>query len=104
MVCGKVTSCTGLVSTAPKSVSSARPEASLNRYPTGCCMNEFAERMKYADRTVPMWTIHIVAACSFSGRRPHPKIHRPRNTDSRKNASSASMASGAPKMSPTNRE
>ncbi len=51
-----------------------------------------------------MWTTHIVAACSFSGRRPHPKIHRPRNTDSRKNASSASMASGAPKMSPTNRE
>ncbi len=46
MVCGKVTSCTGLVSTAPKSVSSARPVASLNRYPTGCCMNEFAERMK----------------------------------------------------------
>ena len=33
-----------------------------------------------------------------------PKIHRPRNVDSRKNASSASMASGAPNTSPTNRE
>jgi hypothetical protein len=31
-----------------------------------------------------------------------PKIHRPRNVDSRKNASSPSMARGAPKMSPTN--
>ena len=33
-----------------------------------------------------------------------PKIHRPRNVDSTKNASSPSMASGAPKTSPTKRE
>ncbi len=36
--------------------------------------------------------------------RSQPKIHRPRNVDSRKNASSPSIASGAPKMSPTKRE
>lgn len=45
-VCGKVTSATLLVSTAAKSVSSARPLSGLMRNPTGFCMNEFAARMK----------------------------------------------------------
>ena len=36
--------------------------------------------------------------------RSHPKIHRPIKVDSRKKASSASIASGAPKTSPTKRE
>ena len=44
--CGKVTSTTGLVSTAAKSISSARPRASLKVKPTGFCMKEFAARMK----------------------------------------------------------
>ena len=35
-----------LVSTAPKSVSSARPRAVLTTEPTGCCIQEFAARMK----------------------------------------------------------
>ena len=43
------------------------------------------------------------ARCTFFGSRSQPKIHRPRNTDSRKNANRPSTASGAPKMSPTNR-
>ena len=67
MVCGKVTSWTLLVSTAPKSVSSARPVAGLNRKPTGFCMNEFAARMKYADSTVPMWTSHMQAGVQLLG-------------------------------------
>ena len=66
-------------------------------------MNELAARMKYAESRVPMWTAHMHAAWSLSGRRPQPKIHRPRKVDSRKKASSASIASGAPKMSPTKR-
>jgi len=44
------------------------------------------------------------ARCSFLGRMPHPKTHSPRKVDSRKNAASPSIASGAPKTSPTNRE
>ena len=60
--------------------------------------------MKYADRSVPMWTIQMHARWSFGGSRSQPKIHSPRNVDSRKNASSPSMASGAPKTSPTKRE
>jgi len=60
--------------------------------------------MKYADSRVPVAAIHMHAACTGPGSRSQPKIHSPRNVDSRKNASSASIASGAPKMSPTKRE
>ena len=60
--------------------------------------------MKYADSSVPVAAIHMQAACSRGGSRSQPKIHSPRKVDSRKNASSASMASGAPKMLPTCRE
>jgi len=62
MVCGNVTSCTLLVSTATKSVISARPVTGLKRYPTGCCMKELAARMKYADNKVPTATSHMQAA------------------------------------------
>ena len=60
--------------------------------------------MKYAESTVPIAAIHMQAACTRRGSRSQPKIHSPRKVDSRKNASSASIASGAPKMSPTKRE
>ncbi len=103
-MCGKVTICTLLNITAAKSVSSARPVSGLNSYPTGFCIQELAARMKYAESRVPMCTSHMVAACRARGSLSHPKIHRPRNVDSRKNASRPSIASGAPKMSPTNRE
>ena len=46
----------------------------------------------------------MVIRWSFFGSLSQPKIHRPMNVDSRKNASSASSASGAPKTSPTKRE
>ena len=38
------------------------------------------------------------------GRRSQPKTHRPRKVDSKKKAARPSMASGAPKTSPTKRE
>ncbi len=60
--------------------------------------------MKYAEMFVPIAASQIVARCSRFGSRCHPKIHRPRNVDSRKNAIRPSIASGAPKMSPTKRE
>ena len=53
---------------------------------------------------VPIEASQMQARCSFFGSRSHPKIHRPRKVDSRKNANSPSIASGAPKMSPTKRE
>ena len=45
-----------------------------------------------------------MARCRRLGRRSQPKIHRPRKVDSRKKASRPSIASGAPKTSPTKRE
>ena len=57
--------------------------------------------MKYADMVVPTATIQMVARWIFGFSRSQPKIQRPRNVDSRKNAASPSIASGAPKMSPT---
>ena len=67
-------------------------------------MNEFAARMKYAEIIVPNAANQIVARCNRADSRSHPKIHSPRNVDSRKNDSNPSIANGAPKMSPTNRE
>jgi len=52
---------------------------------------------------VPTAVIQMVARWTFFGRRSQPKIQRPRKVDSRKKASRPSIASGAPKMSPTNR-
>ncbi len=60
--------------------------------------------MNHADNADPNETSQIVARCNRGDRRPLPKIHKPMNVDSRKNAARPSIASGAPKMSPTNRE
>ena len=60
--------------------------------------------MKYADRIVPIDTIQMQARWMRRGSRSQPKIHRPMKVDSKKNAISASKASGAPKTSPTKRE
>ena len=46
----------------------------------------------------------MVARCTRLGSLSQPNSHSPRNVDSRKNAASPSIASGAPKMLPTNRE
>ncbi len=60
--------------------------------------------MKYADRMVPIETIHMQKQWIFLGSLSQPKIHRPMKVDSKKKAMRASNASGAPKTSPTNRE
>ncbi len=57
--------------------------------------------MNAADSTAPAATAQIVARCTRFDRRPQPNSHSPRNVDSRKNAASPSMASGAPNTSPT---
>ena len=60
--------------------------------------------MNQADSADPNETSQIVARCSRGEIRPLPKIHSPMKVDSRKNAARPSIASGAPKMSPTKRE
>ncbi len=92
------------VRTAPMSFISARPVSGLKIAPTGCCIHEFAARMKNAERLVAIATAQMHARCTFLLRRSQPKIHSPRNVDSMKNAASASIARGAPNTSPTKRE
>ena len=67
-------------------------------------MNEFAAMMKNAEALTPNATIQMQARWTSRGSRLQPKIHSPRNVDSKKNAIRPSNASGAPKMSPTKRE
>ena len=104
MVCGNWVSATGFVSTAPMSVSSARPRSSLISKPTGFCMKAFAARMKYAEMIEAIEVNQIVARWAAFGSLSQPKIHSPIKVASRKKAIRPSMASGAPKMSPTKRE
>jgi hypothetical protein len=52
----------------------------------------------------PIATSQIAARWASFGSLSQPKIQRPSKVDSRKNASSASIASGAPNTSPTKRE
>ena len=61
-------------------------------------------RIQRAEMFEPIATSQIEARCAFFGSLSQPKIHSPRNVDSRKKARSASIASGAPKTSPTKRE
>ncbi len=88
-----------LPSTAQMSTMTGRP--SISSTPTGCCIHELATMMKNAESHEPITASQIVARCTRLGRRPQPKIHRPRKVDSTKKASSPSIASGAPKTSPT---
>src|SRR5690625_6467362 len=74
--------------------SSARPDSGFSSAPTGCCMKEFAAMMKYADKVEPSATAQIVARWTRSDILPQPKIHSPRNTDSRKKAARPSRARG----------
>ena len=60
--------------------------------------------MKNAERLVAMATIQIEIRWASFGSRSHPKIHSPMKVASRKNATSPSIASGAPNTSPTKRE
>ena len=60
--------------------------------------------MNSAERHVPIATAHADARCTPRGSTFHPKTQTPRNVDSRKNAASPSIASGAPNTSPTNFE
>ena len=57
--------------------------------------------MKKAESHVPSATIQIVPRWMRRGSRFQPKIQRPRKVDSSMKAASPSIASGAPKTSPT---
>ena len=99
IVCKYARSANPFERSAQTLVSCASPLTIL--YPTGCCIHEFATRMKYPDNQVPSTAIQSVVRCRRGERRFQPKIQSPRKVDSRKKAASPSTANGAPKTLPS---
>ena len=102
ITCAKAQRANRLESSSQMLVSSARPSTIL--YPTGCCIHEFATMMKKADSHAPERDEPHRRQVDARPSRFQPKIQRPRNVASSMNAASPSIASGAPKTSPTNVE
>ena len=94
---------TGDPATAQKSTISFLMVSGLNSIPMGYCIQAFATRIQNADRVAPRVTSQVEARCIFLLTRSHPKNMMEMNVASRKNATIPSMASGAPKISPTNK-
>ena len=81
-----------------------RPVALLISKPVGCCMKLLAARIQMAETEDPRKVSQMKMAWTAGLKRFQVNIQTPMKVDSMKNARSASMASGAPKMSPMNRE
>ena len=93
---------TGENANAQKSAITLRICAGSNSMPTGYCIHAFATRIHHADSDEPMAVSHVAVRWKRLLTFFQPKNITAMNVDSMKNASKPSMASGAPKMSPTN--
>ena len=89
---------------AQKSIISLRAVSGLNCIPTGYCIHAFAVRIHSAEIFVPMAVSQVLSRWNFFETLSHPKYITAKKVLSIKNARIPSMASGAPKMSPTNQE
>jgi hypothetical protein len=92
---------TGDSATAENEVISLRTVSRLKSQPTGYCIHELATRIHQAERLAPTAVSHVAVRW-----KPRLTLRQPKNitamkVDSRKKAKMPSMASGAPKMSPT---
>ncbi|MNR29462.1 hypothetical protein D3C85_1468510 [compost metagenome] len=87
--------------TAMKSVTSIRMVSGLKAAPTGFCIQPLAARIHRADRLVPRATMKVTNRWAWGFSLSQPKNIRPTKVASMKKAISPSIASGAPKMSPT---
>ena len=94
----------GESATSMKLVISLRTVSGLNSQPTGYCIHELATRIHHAERVAPRPVSHVEARWNPRDTFSHPKNITATNVLSMKNATMPSMASGAPKMSPTNQE
>ena len=98
------TMATGENATAQKSAITLRICAGSNSIPTGYCIHELATKIHHADSDEPMAVSHVAVRWKRLLTFFQPKNITAMNVDSIKNANKPSMASGAPKMSPTNHE
>ena len=73
----------------------------LKANPTGFCIQPLAIRIHRADRLEPSATMTVVSRCMGLDSFSQPKNMTPTKVASRKKAIRPSIASGAPKTSPT---
>ena len=91
----------GLSATAAKSIISLRTVSGLKCMPAGFCIQPLATRIHQAEMVAPRIVIQVAKWWKRSETLPQPKNITTKNVASRKKATIPSMASGAPKMSPT---
>ena len=73
----------------------------LKAAPTGFCIQPLAIRIHSAEKLEPMATAQVAARWPTLESLSQPKKNSPTKVASRKKAIRPSIASGAPKMSPT---
>ena len=95
---------TGEKATAMKSTISLRTVSGLNSIPTGCCIQALATRIHQAEIVAPSPVSQVEVRWKPLLTLSHPKNMTAINVASIKKAKMPSMASGAPKISPTNQE
>ena len=94
----------GEKATARKSTISLRMVSGLKAQPTGFCIHALATRIHHAEMVAPSPVSHVEARWKPGDTFFQPKYMTATKVDSMKKAMMPSMASGAPKMSPTNHE
>ena len=92
----------GEVATAQKSTISLRAVSGLNSIPTGYCIHALATSIHQAEMVAPKPVSHVEAKWKPRLTFCQPKNITAMNVASMKKATIPSIASGAPKMSPTN--
>ena len=92
---------TGERATSANEVISLRTVSRLKSQPTGCCIQALATRIHQAERLAPMAVSQVAVRWKRLETFSQPKNITATNVASRKKAKIPSMASGAPKMSPT---
>ena len=90
--------------TSQKFTISLRTVSGLNAMPTGCCIQALATRIHHAEMVAPRPVSQVAARWKRWLTLFQPKYIMEMNVASMKKATMPSMASGAPKMSPTNQE
>ena len=100
-VCRNLLTALGLKMTSAKFSISFLAVSGLKCIPTGCCIQPLAMSIHKAERLEPIATSHVESRCILLLTLSQPKNITAKKVDSIKNAMRPSMASGAPKMSPT---
>ena len=103
-VCANLWTAKGWKATAKKSIISLRTVSGLKFMPVGCCIQLLATKIHHAESVAPKPVSQVEARWKPLLILPQPKNINAMKVDSMKKAKMPSMASGAPKMSPTNQE